>query len=263
MKGKQTALISGASGGIGYELAKVMAQHGHDLVVVARSEDKLRKMAQAFEQQYTIQVQVIARDLTEPSAPDAIFAELQSANKTVDMLVNNAGFASYGLFHELDRSKELNMMQLNMVALVHLTHLFLTGMVARGNGRILNVASTAAFQPGPLMAVYYASKAFVLSFSEAIANELEGTGVSVTALCPGPTESGFQARAAMEESKLVQNGLMDAETVAKMGYEAMMKGKTVEVPGFTNKVGALMPRFVPRKMITKVVRNIQERSGAH
>ena len=263
MKNKETALITGASGGIGYELAKEMAQKGHDLIVVARSEDKLRAMAQAFKQQYGVQVDVIAKDLLQPSAPDEIFTELQDAGKTIDILVNNAGFASYGFFHELDRNKELNMMQLNMVTLTHLTHLFLSGMVQRGNGRILNVASTAAFQPGPLMAVYYATKAFVLSFSEAIANELDGTGVTVTALCPGPTESGFQSRAAMEESKLVQNGLMDAETVAKMGYSAMMAGKTIEIPGFSNKVGALMPRFFPRKMISKIVRNIQERTDAH
>lgn len=263
MKNKQTALISGASGGIGYELAKEMAQQGHDLVVVARSEAKLLAMAQEFNQKYNVQVQVITKDLSQPSAPDEIFAECEDANITIDMLVNNAGFASYGLFHELDRGKEMNMMQLNMMALVHLTHLFLPSMVERGNGRILNIASTAAFQPGPLMAVYYATKAFVLSFSEAIANELDGTGVTVTALCPGPTQSGFQSRADMEASKLVQNGLMAAETVAKIGYEAMMKGKTVEIPGFSNKVGAALPRFVPRNMVTKIVRNMQEQAGAH
>ena len=171
MKNKQTALITGASGGIGYELAKKIAQHGHDLVVVARSEGKLMELAQNLNQQYGVNVTVMTKDLALPSAPDEIFAELQTAGMTIDMLVNNAGYASYGLFYELDRRKELNMMQLNMVALTHLTHLFLPGMVERGNGHILNISSTAAFQPGPLMAVYYASKAFVLSFSEAIANE--------------------------------------------------------------------------------------------
>ncbi|MCA9922498.1 MAG: SDR family oxidoreductase, partial [Anaerolineales bacterium] len=217
MKNKQTALITGASGGIGYELARKIAQQGHNLVVVARSESKLMKLAQDFNKQFGVNVTVMVKDLAQSAAPDEIYNELQANEIDVDILVNNAGFASYGLFHELDRQKELNMMQVNMVALTHLTHLFLPGMVERGYGRILNIASTAAFQPGPLMAVYYATKAYVLSFSEAIANELDGTGVTVTALCPGPTESGFQARAAMEDSKLVQSGLMDAATVAKMG----------------------------------------------
>ena len=260
MKNKQTALITGASGGIGYELARKIAQQGHNLVVVARSESKLMKLAQDFNKQFGVNVTVMVKDLAQSAAPDEIYNELQANEIDVDILVNNAGFASYGLFHELDRQKELNMMQVNMVALTHLTHLFLPGMVERGYGRILNIASTAAFQPGPLMAVYYATKAYVLSFSEAIANELDGTGVTVTALCPGPTESGFQARAAMEDSKLVQSGLMDAATVAKMGYEAMMAGKPIEVPGFTNKIGTLLPRFVPRSMTTKIVRNVQERT---
>ncbi|MCA9929933.1 MAG: SDR family oxidoreductase, partial [Anaerolineales bacterium] len=201
MKNKQTALITGASGGIGYELARKIAQQGHNLVVVARSESKLMKLAQDFNKQFGVNVTVMVKDLAQSAAPDEIYNELQANEIDVDILVNNAGFASYGLFHELDRQKELNMMQVNMVALTHLTHLFLPGMVERGYGRILNIASTAAFQPGPLMAVYYATKAYVLSFSEAIANELDGTGVTVTALCPGPTESGFQARAAMEDSK--------------------------------------------------------------
>ena len=155
------------------------------------------------------------------------------------------------------------MAQLNMVALTHLTHLFLQGMVERGYGRILNMASTAAFQPGPLMAVYYATKAYVLSFSEALANELQDTGITVTVLCPGPTESGFQRRAQMEDSRLVQGGLMDAAEVAKAGYEELIAGKTVVVPGIRHKLGALLPRFVPRTVMTRIVRSLQERTGAH
>jgi uncharacterized protein len=156
-------------------------------------------------------------------------------------------------------------MQLNMVTLTHLSKLFGKDMVARRNGKILNVASTAAFQPGPLMTVYYATKAYVLSFSEALANELEGTGVTVTVLCPGPTESGFQERAAMQESKLVQKGglmrMMTSAEVAAQGYEATKRGQTLVIPGFTNRVGAFLPRLTPRKLTTRIARNMQERTG--
>ncbi len=157
--------------------------------------------------------------------------------------------------------KDLEMVQLNVTALTHLCKLFLPSMKARGWGKVMNVASTAAFQPGPLMAVYYATKAYVLSLSEALAAELRDTGVTVTALCPGPTESGFQQRAAMEDSKLVQSGLMGAAAVAEDGYRAMMKGTTVIIPGFMNKLMALAPRFTPRDMTTRLVMNLQQRVG--
>ena len=257
----KTALITGASGGIGYDLAKEFASNGYHVVLVARSKEKLEQLAQALAAKYSVKATVIAQDLGAIGAPQEIFNQLEKAGITVDALINNAGFASYGFFHELDTQKELDMIQLNVMALVHLTRLFLPGMVQRKNGKILNVASTAAFQPGPLMAVYYATKAFVLSFSEAIANELEGTGVTVTALCPGPTESGFQARAAMQDSKLVQSGMMDSMTVAKAGYEGLTQGKTVVIPGLFNKIGALAPRFTPRKLTARVVRTMQERRG--
>lgn len=256
---KQTVLITGASGGIGYDFAKEFASHGYDVVLVARNQAKLEQVAQELIAAHGIQATILAQDLNAAGAPQIIFDQLEQAGITIDVLVNNAGFASYGFFHELDLQKELDMVQLNVAVLVHLTHLFLPGMVARHQGKILNLASTAAFQPGPLMAVYYATKAFVLSFSEAIANELEGTGVTVTALCPGPTESGFQARAAMQDSKLVQNGLMDAATVAKDGYMGLLEGKTVIIPGLFNKIGAVAPRFVPRKLATHLVRTMQAR----
>lgn len=256
---RQTALITGASGGIGYELAKLFAEDGYNVVLIARNAQKLNEIAKDFEQKYRITAKVIAKDLSIPSAPDEIFAELQQERIAVNVLVNNAGFASYGLFHELDLAAQLQMLQVNIVCLTNLTHLFLKDMVKQGSGRILNLASTAAFQPGPLMGVYYATKAYVLSFSEAIANELEGTGVSVTALCPGPTESGFQQRAAMEDSKLVSGQkIMDAETVAKIGYRGLMENKTVIVPGVKNKILAESVRFTPRKLVTKLVRNMQE-----
>jgi short-subunit dehydrogenase len=186
---------------------------------------------------------------------------LHSKNIAVDVLVNNAGFATYGYFTELDTKKDLEMIQVNVTTLTHMSKLFLPAMKAHGWGRVLNVASTAAFQPGPLMAVYYATKAYVLSLSEALSRELQGTGVTVTALCPGPTESGFQQRAAMEDSKLVQNGLMTSAVVAEEGYQAMMKGTTVAITGFMNKVIALIPRFVPRNMVTNLVMNAQQRVG--
>ncbi|MUG97286.1 SDR family NAD(P)-dependent oxidoreductase [Scytonema sp. UIC 10036] len=257
---KQTALITGASSGIGYELVKLFAREGYNLVLIARSGEKLAIIAQEFNQKYSITVKVIPKDLSEPTSPEEIFQELQQENITVDILVNNAGFATYGFFNETDLNTELEMMQVNMVCLTHLTKLFLKDMVKQGYGKILNVASTASFQPGPLMAVYFATKAYVLSFSEAIANELEGTGVTITALCPGPTESGFQKRAAMEDSKLVKGQkIMDSETVAKIGYTALMEGKTVVITGIKNKILAASVRFSTRKMVTKIVRSMQER----
>jgi uncharacterized protein len=261
---KETALITGASGGIGYEFAKLFAQNGYNLVLVARGEKKLRELAQGLEQAHTISAHVIAKDLTDPASPKELYADLQNASITVDILVNNAGFATYGLFAEIDMDKELQMMQLNMVTLTYLTKLFLRDMLKRQKGKILNVASTAAFQPGPLMAVYYASKAYVLSFSEALSNETQGTGVSVTALCPGPTESGFQARANMEDSKLVSSGsLMNTATVARIGYQALMNQQPVVVPGQMNRLLTLLPKFLPRKLVSQLVRNAQERQGRH
>ena len=256
---KQTVLITGASGGIGYEFAKLFAQDGCNLVLVARSVDKLNKIADEFKNKFGIDVKVITKDLSNPLASKEIFTELEQASVRVDVLVNNAGFGTYGLFHEIDLNAELELLQVNILCLTHLTKLFLKGMVKQGSGKILNVASTASFQPGPLMAVYYASKAYVLSFSEAIANELEGTGVSVTALCPGPTESGFQQRAAMENSKLVSGQkIMTAEAVAEIGYRGLLENKTVVVPGIKNKLLAESVRFTPRKLVTKLVRNMQE-----
>lgn len=254
----QTALITGASSGIGYEFAKVFAQNGYDLVLVARSEEKLRQLAGELEKQHAISANVLPKDLSDPESPDELYAELEQAGLAVEVLVNNAGFADYSFFAEADLPKTLNMLQVNVTTLTHLTRLFLPGMLERGMGKVLNVASTAAFMPGPLMAVYYATKAYVLSFSEAIANELKDSGVSVTVLCPGPTKSGFQQRADMEDSKLVNNKeIMDAATVAEAGYQALMDGKTVVIPGLVNNLQTLAPRFLPRDMVAQMVRNAQ------
>lgn len=257
---EQTALITGASGGIGYELAKLFARDGYNLVLVARSEEKLTQIAQEFTEQFKVKVEIIVKDLSLATAPAEIFTKVQQAGIKVDVLVNNAGFGTYGFFHETDLKTELEMLQVNVVSLTHLTKLFLKDMVKQGYGKILNVSSSAAFQPGPLLAVYFATKAYVLSFSEAIANELEGTGVSVTVVCPGTTASGFQQRAAMEESKLVTSqNVMDAETVAKISYQGLMANKTLVVPGIKNKLLAEAVRFTPRKMVVKIARSMNSK----
>lgn len=260
---KQTALITGASGGIGLELAREFAQGGHDLVLVARSEGKLQALATELAKAHGIQATVMTADLAVAGSAATLVKALEGRGLTIDVLVNNAGYGLYGKFVETDTEMELKMIQLNIGSLTHLTKLLLPGMVARKQGRVLNVASTAAFQPGPLMAVYYATKAYVLSFSEALGNEVSGTGVTVTALCPGPTTSGFQVVAAMEESKLVKGRkIMSAQAVAKIGYQATLRGKRVVIPGVLNKLMAQSVRFTPRNMVTAMVRSIQERASA-
>jgi hypothetical protein len=247
-----TALITGASGGIGLELARVFAEQGYALVLVARNRQRLEEIAVDLK---PTPVQVYAKDLTLVGASEGVLREVPK----VDVLVNNAGYGVYGPFSTTPIEEELGMLQLNMTALVVLTKLYLPGMLAARNGKILNVASTAAFQPGPLMALYYASKAFVLSFSEAIANELQGTGVSVTALCPGPTATGFQARTGLEKSRLFQRmKVMDARTVAEAGYRGLMAGKPVVIPGLMNKLLVQSVRFSPRALVTKIARMMQE-----
>ncbi|PIQ22595.1 MAG: short-chain dehydrogenase [Cytophagales bacterium CG18_big_fil_WC_8_21_14_2_50_42_9] len=256
----KTALITGASGGIGYELARIFARHRHNLVLVARNEAKLEQLAQEIQQEFGVEVLVLAQDLSLPQAANLIFDQLQSKNIRIDFLVNNAGFGNFGFFMETEWPKEEQMINLNITALTHFTKLFGQEMVKHKFGCILNVASTAAFQPGPLMAVYYASKAYVLSFSEAIANELAGTGVTVTALCPGPTETGFLEAAALEDSKLFKGKkLATAREVAEYGYYSLMAGKTVAIEGTTNQLIARSVKFVPRKWVTALVRKMSER----
>ena len=253
---KHTALITGASSGIGLDLAHLFAADGHDVVLVARSENKLRELAKELEAKHGIQATVIVADLAKPDAPQQIFVVAPA----VDILVNNAGYGTSGPFAETDLRAELDMIQVNIAALTHLTKLFLRSMLERKHGRILNVASTASFQPGPLMAVYYATKAYVLSFSEAIAEELSGSGVTVTALCPGPTATGFQKTADLESQALLKV-IRPASSldVARAGYRAMMRGKRIAIPGVKNKIGVQSIRVSPRALVTKVVRALQER----
>ncbi|MER3482581.1 MAG: short-chain dehydrogenase [Meiothermus sp.] len=258
-----TALITGASGGIGEALAKVFAAHSFNLVLVARSEDKLEALAENLAKAHNVQAHAIAADLSEPKSGAEVIDKLDALGLSVDVLVNNAGFADFGEFYKSDLNKQLQMIALNVTTLTELTHRVLTGMVERGRGFILNVASTAAFMPGPLMSVYYATKAYVLSFSEAIREELRGTGVSVTALCPGPVATGFQSRAAMEGSKLLSNPMNPPTTpdgVAKAGYEALMRGQAVIIPGFMNQMQALAPKLLPRAMVPGIVKNASVRA---
>jgi short-subunit dehydrogenase len=247
-----TALITGASSGIGLQLAHIFAREGYRVVLVARRHKRLEEIAQELR---PTAAQVLAIDLSLPGAPEEIHRKLPTA----DVLVNNAGFTVFGKFADNSLAGELNMMQLHMSALVILTKLYLAAMMAAGSGKVMSVASRAAFQPGPLLAIYYATQSFVLSFSEAIANELEGSGVTVTALSPGPAATGFQERGHLQNSGLVKGkNIMDARTAAEAGYRGLMAGKTVVIPGLGNKLLAQSVRFSPRTMVTKVVRKMQE-----
>lgn len=257
----RTALITGASGGIGEELARVFAANGFDLALVARTEAKLAALGEELAARHGVECAVVAADLGRPGAAAEVVAALAARGLAVDVLVNNAGFAAYGKFHEIDLGQQSQLLQVNIVALTELTHRLLPGMIARRWGRVLNVASTAAFMPGPLMAVYYASKAYVLSFSEALHDELRGTGVAVTALCPGPTSTGFQSRARMEESRLVRGrAIMDAATVAQAGYDGLLRRVPVVIPGTSNRLTTLMPRLLPRRLVPPIVRRAQARA---
>jgi len=258
---QKTALITGASSGFGLEFARDFAKDGHNVVLVARRTDILNALATELRSQYGVEVRVMGKDLSRMEEVDSIYTELEAAGVQVDFLVNNAGFGDFALFHQADYGKLEQMIDLNIKALTRLSYLFVKPMVARGSGKILNVASTAAFQPGPTMAVYYATKAYVLYLGEAMANELEGTGVTVTTLCPGPAETGFQGAADLQESKLVKGKkLPTAKEIADFGYREMMKGSLTVIPGFMNWLNAQASRFLPRKMVLGVVRMVQERA---
>lgn len=250
----QWALVTGASQGIGMELARCFARDGVNLILVARSGDRLQALAESWRAAHGIQVQVFAMDLSQEQAPDQLHKQLKDAGIRVSYLVNNAGVGLYGRYPSTPMDVEHQMIQLNCLALTRLTKLFLADMLAQKHGRILNLASTASFQPGPYQAVYFATKAYVLSYSEAIAEDLGGTGVTVTALCPGLTESGFVERAGMGRSGFVQRAsIASAEQVAAAGYRAMHAGRRVVVPGLLNWLSAQAPRLVPRRLVTSLV----------
>ncbi len=257
---KQTALITGASNGLGLEFAKIFAREGYDLVLVARNEAKLAALKSELEAAHGIRAEVFAKDLSQDDVAAEVYAFTGAQKIAVDVLVNNAGLGDFGAYGERSWHKQREMVGVNVVALIQLTHCYLNPMLARNSGKILNLASVAAFQPGALMSVYYASKAFVLSFSEALSVELKHTGVSVTALCPGPTRTGFEERAELQESGLFKNlKTATARDVAEFGYRQMQKGKVIAVPGLANKAATMLGKLAPRGVVRQVVYNIQKR----
>lgn len=249
----KTALITGASAGLGYEFAVMFAEDGYDLVLVARNAAKMEEIKTRFPQ---LNITVIAKDLGKPEAAREVYEEVKAAGITIDALVNNAGFGLMGQFEELDIARQSEMISLNVTALTEMTHHFLPELKKNPHGaRILNVASTAAFQPGPMMAVYYATKAYVLSFSEALAEELAGTAVTVTTLCPGATKTNFASVANVEKTKMF-SGAMSSQEVARQGYQALMGGKRVVITGGSNKVGAYAAKFLPRSVAAKIAKYV-------
>jgi len=255
----KTVLITGASGGIGYELAKIYADKNYNLILIARNLNKLNELEKLCKTG-TNNVYVFSCDLSKTNSATEVFNFCSSKNLQVDYLINNAGFGDYGFFHESNWDKQAEMLQLNIATLTHLTRLFLPEMVNRKHGKIMNVASLAAFLPGPLMSVYYASKAYVLSFSEALSNELNNTGVSITTLCPGPTESGFWNAADMSEISVIKGSkLPSSKEVALYGYQELEKENVIAIHGFMNKIMAFSVRITPRFLVRKIVRMIQDK----
>ena len=255
----QAALITGASSGIGRALAFEFARNSHDLILVARSKEKLEALAERLNKGFNVRVEVIVADLSLADSADELFSEIASRKLEVSFLVNNAGIGDFGHFIDSDLAWQNKMIALNVTTLVSLTHMLLAQMRERGTGRVMNLASTAAFQPGPYMSVYYASKAFVLSFSEALAGELADTPITVTALCPGPTSSGFQQVAGMKKSGWATRLPMpSSEDVARLGYRAMMSGRKVAIYGAGNKLVSALVRMLPRNLTTSIVKKINQ-----
>ncbi len=253
----ETVLITGPSSGIGEELAKLFVADGSELVLVARSAGRLEQLAGELAAAHGATVRVEPADLTETGAVAALCERLAADGIEIDVLVNNAGFGARGAVAELPLERQISMLRLNVEALTELTRRLLPGMLARRRGGVLNVASTAAFQPGPFMAVYYATKAYVQSFTEALAEEVRGTGVTVTSLAPGPTVTGFQEEAGMEETLLFKLGPMPAAPVARAGHRAFRRGKVLVIPGLRNRLLAFSTRFTPRWLLRRLVRVLQ------
>lgn len=252
----KTVLITGASSGIGYEMAGIFAKNGYNLILVARRENILNKMKEKFLESYGVHTVVIQKDLAQPEASRQVYEEVKKMNINVDILINNAGIGSCGLFHEIDLKKHIDTIQVNITSLTELTRLIAEDMVKRKNGKILNVASTGAYQPGPLISVYYAAKAYVLSFSEAICNELKPYNITVTALCPGATKTEFGKNAGKGNLK----NAMDPKKVAEAAYFGLMKGKRVVIPGTLNKFSVFFSKIMPRRILANIVRGIQSKA---
>jgi len=257
---KNTALITGASSGIGKDLAHIHAEKGGDLIIIARREEKLNALKEELEGAYDTEIRVIAKDLTEPNACEDIYSEVEEYGEEVKYLINNAGFGGHGKFYEQDAEYQQQMIDLNIKVLTKLTRLFLPEMVERNSGRIMQVASTAGLIPGPLQAVYFATKSYVLSLSQAIAEEVSDTNVTCTALCPGATETEFVERANLEGTNLIESGMETSRSVADKGYNAMMKGKLIEITDIKLKITLdwIVP-LMPRKMVLQTARKMQEK----
>lgn len=256
---KKITIITGASSGIGLELAWVCARNKHNLLLIARQEDKLLKLAEAIKEKYPVSIDCLLCDLSKPESAQVIYNYCQEKKLFVDFLINNAGFGDFRKFIDGDIKKQLDMISVNISTLVSLSHLFLKDMINNGGGKIMNLASTAAFQPGPLMSVYYASKAFVLHFSEAIANELKKNNITVTAICPGPTASNFKHTANLGNSRLMKKrGLPSSREVAEFAYKSMERGRVVAVHGLVNLLLTKLVNIIPRSIVVKMVRKMQE-----
>lgn len=256
---KPYALITGATSGIGLSIATIHASRKGNLIIIGQNSRKLSEVKKELETRFKIHVVAFSVDLTKPESVKKIVSRVKEQNLKVKYVINNAGFGLYGMFRDTDIDRELKMIDLNVKVLTELSKAFLPEMIEEGKGYILNVGSVASFIPGPLMSVYYATKNYVLAFSEAINNELKGTGVSVTALCPGPTETNFTKTARGKKTHMLTKNLMSAEEVAVIGYEGMLKKKSVVIPGFKNKLLAFLPRILPRNNVVSIVRNVAEK----
>lgn len=255
---QKTALVTGAASGLGFEFSKLLVEDSYNVILVDVNKELLLETKNYIQSKYNINVKIIHKDLSKINAPKEIF---ESIKTPVDVLINNAGFGLFGSFNKTNWQRELDMLNLHIITTTQFTKLFLDGMINRDSGRILNVSSLAAFQPGPLMSIYYASKAYILSFSEALANELKGTGVTVTTLCPGPTKTRFQEVVSNNSSKnKIKFNMASAKYVANIGYIAMLEGKEIAIPGMFNNILAFLPRVLPRYIVTSIVRKIQEKN---
>ena len=250
---KNTALITGASSGLGAEFAKLFAADGCDLVLIARRKERLERLAKELQAKHPIQVFVLAEDLSRPETPQRVFQDLNANEIEIETMVNCAGFGLVGTVVELSLQKQLDTVEINIATLTKLTRLFLPSMLERRSGAVLNVASTAAFQPGPNMAVYYATKAYVLSFTEALAFELRGTGVKVSCVCPGPTATEFGAASGTANSRLLRLAMLNPTKVARQAYRGLKKGKPLVVPGLRHKLARLVVPLLPRRVVQRIV----------
>ncbi len=255
------ALITGASSGIGLAFCHLLADNGYNLVINSRSEKELKVVARDLEIKYKIIVKILPLDLSNPESAESLYKNLTEENLDIEILINNAGFGASGYFNDLSLDLQTAMLNVNLITLTKLTHLFLQDMLKKNKGKILNVASTAGYLPGPLMAVYYASKAYVLHFSQAVHSELKGKNVTVTALCPGPTSTHFRTRASLDESRLFKYlKVMEPDAVAQIGLEAMNKGKSIIIPGIMNKIGMFIIKFLPKNFISNILKEMHRNS---